>query len=161
MNHAVNPSIASHRQRGTALLFSMIILVALTFIGVAAVNTGVMEVRMAGHLEEQMNAFQTAQAVIDYVISDSGNLPATGPLNTPSTVALPDEDPFTVNTGETLTAQAERVIDCGQPPRIRGASSLLAFSSFSYKISADVDKVATGRGQSYQRQGYMILGPKC
>ncbi len=152
-------------QRGSALLLCLILLIGLTFIALSAVQTGIMEVRMASAVEEEMNAFQTAQAAIDFTISDTTNLPTTGALNTPNTVTLsPDtntDDAFYTATGETVTASTQRTVDCGAPPRTRVASSLLNFSSFEYKISSNVDKRKTRRGRSHQRQGYITLGPKC
>lgn len=149
-----------HAQRGTALLFAFIVLVSLTFIAVSSVRTSVMELRIARNVEENMNAFQTAQAAVDFVKSDSANLPFVGPLNTPSTVALTGST-FATDPDETLVATAERTLDCGQPPRMRAGTSLLAFSSFSYRITADLDKTASGRGKSSIRQGVLVLGPKC
>ena len=49
-------------QQGSALLFAFVLLIALTFIAIASVNTGVMGVRMASNVEEEMNAFQTSRA---------------------------------------------------------------------------------------------------
>ncbi len=147
-------------QRGTVLLFSFIILISLTFIAISSVRTSVMELRIARNVEENMNAFQTAQAAVDFVKSNNANLPFVGPLNTPTAVALTGNS-FTLATGETLVATAERTIDCGPPPRMRNGSSLLAFSSFSYRINADLDKTANGRGQSEINQGILLLGPKC
>jgi Tfp pilus assembly protein PilX len=148
------------KQRGSGMLAALILILSLTFLGVAATRTSVMELRMARNLEEEMNIFQTAQAAVDSVISDTANLPVSGPLFTPTTVTL-SGTPFDTVTGEVLTAQAERTVDCGPPPRIAKGASLRSFSSFSYRISADVDKLATGKGRSYVRQGYLVLGPKC
>jgi len=144
-------------------------MISLTLIALSSVQTGIMEVRMAGAVEEQMNASQTAHSAIDFVLSDTTYLPTTGALNTPVDVTL---TPATVSTDafyaydvsgmtEIVEANAERVVDCGTPPRTRISSSLLAFSSFEYKIAADVDKTATKRSKSHQRQGYITLGPKC
>ena len=143
----------------------MILMISLTLIALSSVQTGIMEVRMAGAVEEQLNASQTAHSGLDFVISDSTNLPTTGALNTPTVVTLTPNtlgtDAFYAATGEIVEANAERIIDCGTPPRTRVASSLLAFSSFEYKVAADIDKTVTRRGKSNQRQGWITLGPKC
>jgi hypothetical protein len=52
-------------------------------------------------------------------------------------------------------------LDCGLPPRTTRGSSLVVYSSFGYRIASDVDRIATGRGRSSVRLGYVILGPKC
>ena len=165
-------------QKGSALLFSFILMIALTFIAIASVNTGIMEIKMAGSVEEQMNAFQTAVAGIDFALSDPSFLPSTGALNIPIEVinctnnsctsdlaavpTLPGSAFDTPDSGdESIVATVERTLDCGLPPRTKDASSLLNFSSFAYEATADIDKTTTNRGRSYQLQGYLTLGPKC
>ncbi len=147
------------------MLFCIILLVALTYIAITSANTSIMQVRMASAVEEQMNAFQVASAGVDFTISDTSNLPTTGALNTANTITLiPNTavgDTFYAATGEIVTTTATRTADCGVPPRTRVASSLLAFSSFEYRIESDVNKIASRRGRSHQRQGYIVLGPKC
>lgn len=162
-------------QRGAALVFAFIFLVALGLIGVASVGTSVMELHMASNAEEEMNAFQTAQSAIDFLASNPSVLPSGGPLNTPTDVPLPTTSPsvFQLSTGETIRSlgsacaattpcgQATRVVQCAPPPRASGGSSLLSFSAFSYRLSSDVNKTATGKGQAALRQGHILLGPKC
>jgi len=157
-------------QKGSALLICIILLMALTYLAVTAVQTGVMEVRMASATEEQMNAFQTAQSALDYVMSDTDNFVTTGATGIPNAVTLSPAtnstdafyaDTATPGAAETVTAATERTVDCGAPPRTSVASSLLAFSSFEFRIHGDVDKTSTNRGRSYQRQGYILLGPAC
>ena len=163
------------QQKGSALLFSFILLIALTFIAIASVNTGIMEVKMATNIEEQMNAFQMANAAIDFVLSDTDtNLPkASGGTVTVTIIDCADGNPcvtdpaglvlptvpFTTATGESTTTDIVYTA-CGPAPRGTG-SSLIAFSSYAYRISTDVNKTANGRGRSSQRQGYLELGPKC
>lgn len=157
-----SPPHALHAQRGATLVIALILLGALTMIAIASVDAGVMSLRVARNVEEQMNAFQLAQSAIDAVISNTENLPTTGPLDTLNAVSISGTT-FTVdsNSGETLAAAAERTLDCGLPPRLATGTSLLAFSSFSYRVHADVNRTATGRGRSSLRQGQMLLGPKC
>lgn len=162
-------------QRGAALVFAFIFLVALGLIGVASVGTSVMELHMASNAEEEMNAFQTAQSGIDFMASDPSVLPSAGPLNTPVDITLPTSPVtvFQLSAGETIRSlgstcppntpcgQATRVLECAPPPRVSGGSSLLSFSAFSYRLSSDVDKTATGKGQAALRQGHIVLGAKC
>ncbi len=48
------------RQRGAALAIAMILLVGITVVSVAALNTGTLELMMAGNEESKMTAFQRA-----------------------------------------------------------------------------------------------------
>ena len=150
------------RQRGAVLVISLILLAALTVMAIGAIKTSIMELKIASNSEESTNAFQTAQAAIDFSLSDTNLLPMKGTLNTPTTVAVTGA-PFAVDTraGETLATTAQRTTDCGAPPRLTSGSSLLAYSAFSFRLSADLNRAATGRGRASIRQGYLILGPKC
>ena len=167
MKHKIMKTRDRLRQSGTALLLCLILLISLTLIALASVQTGIMEVRMAGAIEEQMNASQTAHSAIDFTVSDTSYLPTTGALDLPVDVALSPNtlttDTFYADTGAgvTVEANATRIVDCGTPPRTRISSSLLAFSSFEYRIAADVDRTSIRRGKSHQRQGWITLGPKC
>lgn len=167
MKHKIMKTSDRLRQSGTALLLCLILLISLTLIALASVQTGIMEVRMAGAIEEQMNASQTAHSAIDFTVSDTTYLPTTGATGIPVDVAL---TPNTLTTdtfygdgilGVQIEANATRIVDCGTPPRTRISSSLLAFSSFEYRIAADVDRTSIRRGKSHQRQGWITLGPKC
>jgi Tfp pilus assembly protein PilX len=158
-NFKVN-AIGMHRERGTALFVAMILLIGVTLLSIASVHTGTMELRMAQNREDSSHTFQTALAAVDYVIEDSSNLPAVGPLLVPQAVAL--NDPLFQTTGsDTVTASAARLEDCALPPRARQATSLTAYSAFKYEVTAEVDKNDSGMGRSGVAQGYILLGPKC
>lgn len=137
-------------------------LICLTLIALASARTGVMELRMADNDQQNVDALQTAQAAVDWVISDPTNFTTQGALDTATAVTLPS-GLFSVNTtaGESLGASVTRTTDCALPPRTSTASSLVAFSAFSYRIAADVDKTSTGKGKASLREGYTVLGPKC
>ncbi len=163
-----NRNIATYKskQRGTALMVAMIILIGITLLSLAGANTSILELRMARNTEATATTQQTALAAIDFIVSDDANLPATGPLYTPVAVVLPDDpavpgEVFDTTGGETITATATRISDCAPPPRARLASSLTSYSAFVYEAAATVDKNATGNGRSGMAQGYILLGPKC
>ena len=148
------------RQRGVVLVVVLMMLIGITLISMAAVNTSVMELRMARNAEDTVNNFQTALSAVDFVISDTANLPTVGPLMQPAPVTLTGSV-FGVASGDALTASAVRIGECGLPPRMRAANSLMAYSAFDYEITANLDKNATGRGQTGVVQGYLQIGPKC
>ena len=54
----------AHRQQGAALLFSLIILLLLTVIGVTVLQTTTLQERMAGAQRDRFIAFQAAEATI-------------------------------------------------------------------------------------------------
>ena len=146
---------ASHKVRGreggATLLVVLLLLMGITLISVSSVNTSVMELRMARNVESSASTFQTALAAIDFVIADPANLPMVGPLHEPVPVAL---------SGSVFTS-AVRVAECSAPPRMRNATSLMAYSAFQYDVTVSLDKNATGMGKSGIVQGYLQIGPKC
>ncbi|MDH3377863.1 MAG: pilus assembly PilX N-terminal domain-containing protein [Gammaproteobacteria bacterium] len=56
-----------NRQRGVALAVAMILLLGVTVVSVASLNTSLLELVMAGNEEARMSAFQKAQAGLDAV----------------------------------------------------------------------------------------------
>jgi hypothetical protein len=158
--HTIPRRWSKSRQSGVVLVVVLMMLIGITLISMAAVNTSVMELRMARNAEYSVNNFQTALSAVDFVISDPANLPAVGPLMQPVSVPL-SGSVFGVETGDTLAASAVRVGECGLPPRMRAANSLMAYSAFDYEITANLDKNGTGRGQTGVVQGYLQMGPKC
>lgn len=152
----------SSSQTGAVLVVVLVMLASMTLMATAAVESSIMGIRISRNVEDTADAFQAAQSAIDFTISDTTRLPMTGPLYEAQAVAVSGA-PFHVDTqaGELLEATAERTIDCGMPPRIGDGSSILAYSTFSFRVSAEIDRTATGKGRSSLRQGYLLLGPKC
>lgn len=76
MKHTFN----SYRQRGAALITSLIILLVLTVLGVSAMNTSSLEELMAGNLRDQNLSFQAAEAALrdgERDIASWGGMPPT------------------------------------------------------------------------------------
>ena len=153
-------NLTKSRQRGVVLVVVLMILIGITLISMAAVNTSVMELRMARNAEYGVNNFQVALSAVDFVIADPANLPTVGPLMTPTPVTLTGSL-FSTSAGDTVTASAIRVSECALPPRMRDANSLMAYSAFTYEATADLDKNVSGMGQTGVVQGYLRMGPKC
>jgi len=147
-------------QHGAVLVLVLMMLIGITLISMATVNTSVMELRMARNAESGVNNFQTALSAVDFVIANPANLPTVGPLMLPTAANLTGSV-FAVSGGDTLTASAVRVNECGPPPRMRAANSLMAFSAFNYEITANLDKNKSGMGQTGVVQGFLRLAPKC
>jgi len=159
--HIANSMPGRHGQRGVALLIAMIILIGITLISLAGIQSSTMGLRMAANQEADTRTFQTAMAAIDFILSDESNLPATSDLLEEIAITLPSGTVFTVTSPDYITATALRVEECGLPPRARTGTSITAFSSFRYEAAADVDLLNSGGGRSTMAQGYTLLGPKC
>ena len=65
-----------HQQRGAALIIALVLLVALTLIGLSASNVTMMEERMAGNTRDRSLALQAAEAALAYAKTNwnQGNL---------------------------------------------------------------------------------------
>ncbi len=156
------------KQQGSALLLCIVLLIAMTYLAISSVSTGVMEIRMSSAIEEELNAFQIAQSAIDFTASDFDNLPFTGALNTAKAVTLtPATNPGDMfyaapNSGdpEIVTVTAERSGACAIPPRTKKPNGK-QFKADEFIIRADVDKTATRRGISRQTQGIILIGTGC
>ena len=148
------------QQHGAVLVLVLMMLIGITLISMATVNTSVMELRMARNAESGVNNFQTALSAVDFVIANPANLPTVGPLMQPTAANLTGSV-FVVSGGDTLAASAVRVSECGPPPRMRAANSLMAYSAFNYEITAKLNKNKSGMGQTGVVQGFLRLAPKC
>lgn len=58
------PVCVKHRQQGAALIIALVILLLMTLIGVTAMQTTVLQERMAGNLRDRNIAFQAAEAAL-------------------------------------------------------------------------------------------------
>ena len=56
--------IRQHKQGGAALIISLIILLAMTLIGVSSMDSAVLELRMAGTMQSQVVAMNRAEATL-------------------------------------------------------------------------------------------------
>lgn len=71
-------------QRGTALTMSLVFLVLLTLIGITAMNTSVLEEKMAGNIKDQYMAFQAAESALKNAETDAFTNVSNATLFTPS-----------------------------------------------------------------------------
>ncbi len=81
---------AQRRQRGAALIVSLVILTALTLLGVSAMQQGTMQERMTGNMRDKSVALQAAEGALRagdhylYTTSVPGPLDDTNGLYTPT-----------------------------------------------------------------------------
>jgi Tfp pilus assembly protein PilX len=115
-------------QAGTALVMSLVILMILTMIGIAAMNTSSFEERMAGNIQEGTHAFEAAESGLNRS------------LNLPGALVLTTTTDNTYTFGITTVTQA-RVITAptGMSPPKRGSG----YSSTSFD-AANFDQQSTG-----------------
>lgn len=70
-------NLSPRRSRGVALVTSMVILLILTIIGIAAMRTSSLEERMAGNVQETTSAFEAAESGLNKTLNQAGSLSLT------------------------------------------------------------------------------------
>jgi type IV pilus assembly protein PilX len=63
-HNAMGTTSPSARQRGSALIVSLVMLLLLSLIGIAGMQTTILQDRMTGNLQDQELAFQAAEAAL-------------------------------------------------------------------------------------------------
>ena len=87
---------APSRERGAALVTSLILLLILTLVAISGMNTATLELVMAGNTQFQENAFQVAETGVDRAIA-SRNFSTVNPVVVPVT-AMPNGATFQTAT---------------------------------------------------------------
>lgn len=158
-------------QRGAALITSLIILLAITLISVAAVRSSRLELRMANNAEVKHASFQNAQAIIDAVFDTPDNVPIVGGVGFKiCTAGEAGCDLNTIAFDGGLFAGDLASLDLGvvvervgteHMPLPRGMeTSADKFSGAVYSIQARYDRADEGLGRSDVVEGMFVLVPK-
>lgn len=168
----MHATLTKAKQRGTALVIALVLLAAVTLLAVAAVQTSVMEMRMAGSDEARMHAFQGADSAVDFVIRDFGTY--QDELSTQLELCIHDTgdsscDDFASETlfdlkvdsdgnpVDTLEVTLHKLGECLPPPRIEAATSVTEFARHDFVIESRLDKTGSGGGRTHLWRGYMML----
>ena len=106
------PLATTKNQRGAALVMSLMILLILTMLGVAAMGTSSLQEKMSAGVQESTRVFQIAESGLQMSLGTAG----TFDLYSPSTT------PFSYNGG-TVTVTTS-YIDISPPKRGSGYSSV-------------------------------------
>ncbi|MCU0841801.1 MAG: PilX N-terminal domain-containing pilus assembly protein [Thiobacillaceae bacterium] len=146
-------------QRGVTLLTSLIVLVVLTALGIAVMNTAALEERMSGGWQDRKRAYQAAEMALRdaeaYLVANVTGLTNFKPgcnaglcyngaagyaANTPNGMANP------VWTSPGLFDDAARTIDYGE---ITGAAAIEGVDAQPRYIIEGYRKQTPGQGDSY------------
>lgn len=121
-------STGGRQQRGTALVMSMVILLILTILGIAAMGTASLEEKMSGNTQEGTRAFEAAESGLTEALNTPGTLMLSGtptPLN------------FNYNTMNAQANVSTTFIQYSSPKRGSG------YSNKNFQ-SANFDQSSTG-----------------
>ena len=147
--------INRRQQSGAALVIGLMMLVALTLIGVTTMGMSSMELRMASNAQNKSNAFQAAEAGLEVglVLTDAENTTAAQPI------ALP----VLVNATATINSTFVGLI----PGRGNGFTTGVSCPGSSPERTRCAHFQVTSVGQhlqsnasSTQVQGFYVLAPQ-
>lgn len=162
------------RQSGAALAVSLVLLVVITLLGIAAMRSSALELTMAGNQQLRMEAVERAQSIVDavhnngsaFVVSDSSgytNCTNNVPLNADGTDPCHERSLVLPTSMFTTTVDMAKVIredpPVIAPPRGLG-TSIVAFDAAPFSIEASYDERANGAGRAEVVQGSIVLVPK-
>jgi hypothetical protein len=137
-------------ERGVALVMTMLILLMLTFIGMATISTSSTELSLSANYRRSREAFHAASGAIEYALLDTRNfvVPATGP----GTPTLPGGFPGDVNltVGDTTATGLVTFLGSGPPPA--GSKMGMNFEANYFSI----DTTGTGSLGSTNQQELAI-----
>ena len=137
------------RQDGAALIIGLVLLVILTLLAVAGMNTATLELQMAGNEQYQQRAFEAAETAIEQAIE-------TGSYNT----NVPDISGTTTvpGTNDTWEFVMSFDPDTGETPVPGGGYSLgSGFTAYHFNITA-VGRSERGARAEHVQSVY-IIGP--
>lgn len=158
------------KQRGAALFMALIFLIIITLISLSAMRSSIMELRMANNSEQEAQAAQRAQAVIDATIANTANTPVIGGVDettclvgkagcTRSTIVLEDQATTfqdDLNEGH-IDVVVTRVAPLSKPaPRIQGYS-LPNYSVATFEVAGTFDGSDDGEGKAEIVEGVLVL----
>ena len=111
MHPATGQPAGLHNQRGNTLLMGLILLVLLTLMGLASVNTATSNLKVVGNMQYQQEALGAAQVSLNKVMSKGSYFadPTTAPVT--DTVDVTGDG----RPQQSTAAQAAR---CRRPPKL-------------------------------------------
>jgi type IV pilus assembly protein PilX len=148
-NATRQPQPIGGRQRGAALIIGLLLLLILTLLAVAGMNTATLELQMAGNEQYQQRAFEAAETAVEQAID-------TGSYNT----GTPDVHPQTTvpGTNDTWEYVMQFDADNGETPVPGGGYSLgSGFTAYHFNITA-VGRSERGARAEHVQSVY-IIGP--
>lgn len=139
--------VHAQRQRGIALVVSLLFLLMVTLISIAAARNSSFGLRMAGNMQDAYDSFQAAEAGVYAVLglAGTGNEPFRGvDVASPFTgIATGDHPLRNLRDGAASVDAAVFVVatarTCPRPPGEGGGSSVGLLDCDYYRITAEHD----------------------
>jgi len=152
------------RQRGMALVMSLVILMILTVLGITAMSTATLEEKMSGNTQESTRALEAAESGVNTALNTAGSLDPTydcakpAPLNALNVTAL-NSTAFSYGLGQSgAAAVTSCYIQDGPPKRGSGYSSKVVSAdsggaAFFAVVSTGSNRSAGAQARAVVEQG--------
>lgn len=155
--------------QGTALITSLVLLLALTIVALAGMHTTTAQLLISSNDEATIEAHEYAQSVIDEIIetpsvfdvgtSDGYTVCTSGETGCNDTSMTLSSSMFSgpvVGTG--IKARIE-LLKVATAPRLYSGNSASVTQGAYFSISGKYDETSSGKGKASIVQGYVILLP--
>lgn len=153
--------------KGAALVTSLVMLMALTVISIAAMSSSTVQLQVVGNDESNLDAFERAQSVVDAVIDQSGPFVAQGTSGyttcyniTGCSNSTPIAFSNSFFSGTEVQAKVTLVSTNSANLRTANASSASGTMSILYTVTGYYDDTGAGQGKAEVTQGYVLQIPK-
>ncbi len=145
------------KQRGAALVVSLILLLVLTIIAIVGMSTATLELAMAGNMQYQNSAFEAADSIVEAELTRNDIAPMNNPGAMPLIVTNQNRE-FRDPTSR-LVATASAATNYFGLTGVSGwqLGGATSFAAFHFEING-VSAAAQGATASH-RQGYYVVGP--
>ncbi len=124
------------RQRGVVLIISLILLVVLTLLGVASLNTTTLQEKMSSGIQEVNRAFQAGESGLDDAFNDANAFDLNAPVTGKTALLGP------YGAGANYSVQ---FVQTSNPP-VGSLYSASSFSSYHFRMDATAGSRVTDPG---------------
>ena len=147
MNPAAGRTLVGRNQRGSTLLMGLILLVLLTLMGLASINTATSNLKVVGNMQYQQEALGAAQVSLNKVLSKGSFFadPSTAPTSDTVDMTGDGVADYTVALTQPCILSAKDILV--SELSLTNADDLLCMSSSSLK-NAGIMGQATGAAKS-------------
>lgn len=142
----------SYRERGVALVMTLLLLLVLSLLAVAGMNSASMEFIMAGNDQFHQNAFQAAETGIQQAIAFGSFNPNVPTVLVAGTAPNVPSDTYNANIARQFGGAPQ-----GPPPGYTVSNGTTAFQTYVFEI--DSTGTSLRNSSSLHAQGVMVIAP--
>lgn len=161
-------------QRGVALAIALIFLVVITLVGLVAMRSSVVEIKLARNNQFEIEATQKAQAVVDAVLEDKANFSSTlkvgeiscydSGANAPTACEQSGRRALLNANGELFQtgvyAEVQRLAPARVPVPVPSLTSMDKFTAAAFSVRGQFNRAQEGLGAADIEVGVIKILPR-